>query len=141
MSRTRGSAVARTVRDDLLEGVSSSDGRLETMSDAIARLARIGYGDSFQARGGALYALSNAQSHAPEDLCVREIVRFEGESDPGDSAVLFALRSRDGGTRGTLVAGYGTSSDPETAAVVARLDAQHAPETRARERRSASPRP
>jgi hypothetical protein len=100
--------------------------RLETLSEAIERLARWGFRDSFQARGGSLFALTAAHLHAPEELCVREVVRFEGESDPGDGAVLFALCSRDGSTRGTLVAGYGTTVDAETASAMERLDATHA---------------
>jgi hypothetical protein len=70
---------------------------------------------------------------------VREIVRFEGESDPGDSAVLFALCSRDGVTHGTFVAGYGATTDAETAAVMARLDASHSENSRAFERKALTP--
>jgi hypothetical protein len=97
---------------------------LETLTDAIARCVRAGFGDSFQARHGELFALTGGRLLAPEELRVREIVRFEGESDPGDSALLFALSSRDGATRGTFVAGYGASVDAETTAVIERLDAR-----------------
>lgn len=98
--------------------------QLETLTDALARCVRAGFGDSFQARHGELFALTGGRRLAPEALRVREIVRFEGESDPGDAAVLFALSSADGAIRGTLVAGYGASADPETAAAIARLDAR-----------------
>ena len=106
------------------------------MTAAIERLARAGFDESFKAREGKLFALNEEQLFDPEDLLVREIVRFEGESDPGDSTVLFALRSYDGKVRGTFVAGYGTSADPESAAVVSRLEADHIAETRGRERLS-----
>jgi hypothetical protein len=36
--------------------------------------------------------------------------RFEGESNPSDSSIVYALESSDG-EKGTLVDGYGTSSD------------------------------
>jgi hypothetical protein len=113
-------------------------GGLETLCEAIARLARAGFSDSFQAREGSLFALTAARLHAPEELRVREVVRFEGESDPGDAAVLFALGSRDGRALGTLVAGYGTTADPETALALARLDATHADAAPACTRRRAS---
>lgn len=120
-----------------LPGAREAEGsRLETLSDAVARLTRAGYADSFQALNGTLVSLSDGRSHAPEGLCVAEIVRFEGESDSGDSAVLFALSSHDGCTRGTLVAGYGASSDAETASAMRRLDASHADGERARARRA-----
>jgi hypothetical protein len=106
---------------------------LETLSAAIERLGRAGFDESFLARSGKLYASNGGQLYDPEDLLVREVVRFEGESDPGDSSVLFALRSCDGSIRGTFVAGYGTAADPESAAVVCRLEADHSGETRGRE--------
>ena len=129
-----GSATA-TVSADTSRAAASpaSPPGLETMTAAIERLARAGFDESFQARAGKLFALKGAQIYDPEDLLVREIVRFEGESDPGDSTVLFAIRSFDGSICGTFVAGYGAAADPESAAVVSRLGADHSAETRGRE--------
>ena len=124
-SRPQASARSSCTR---VRAISAS---LETISGAIARLARAGFCDSFRARSGSLLALGKRQAGAPEDLLVRdlllrEIVRFEGESDPGDAAVLFALRSRDGSARGILVAGDGANTDAGTTAVMSRLGANRA---------------
>jgi nucleotide-binding universal stress UspA family protein len=113
--------------------LSSPGPRLETPTAAIERLARAGFKESFRACGGKLVSLEGQRVFEPEDLVVREIVRFEGESDPGDLTVLFALRTRDDTVAGTLFAGYGTNVDAETAAVVEKLEAGHAGETRGRE--------
>lgn len=128
-----GSATATESTDRSSASSPASPPGLETMTAAVERLARAGFDESFQARNGKLFALKGGQLYEPEDLLVREIVRFEGESDPGDSTVLFALRSGDGRIRGTFVAGYGTAADPESAAVVSRLKADHAENTRGRE--------
>jgi len=108
--------------------------QLETLQEAIERFASAGFRDSFQAVRGGLRALEAKQVVASEHLVVEEIVRFEGESDPGDSAVLFALRSRDGKIAGTFVAAYGPTTDPEAARVMQALEAAHAGRTRAQER-------
>lgn len=108
--------------------------QLETLHEAIARLAGAGFRDSFQAVRGGLRALDAKQVIASEQLVVEEIVRFEGESDPGDAAVLFALRSHDGKIAGTFVASYGPATDAEAARVMQALEAAHAERTRARER-------
>ena len=50
-----------------------------------------------------LRSVAVLEATAADDI-VDEIVRFEGESDPDDEAVLFALRSRDDKARGTFVA-------------------------------------
>lgn len=96
---------------------------LETLSQAVQRLEAAGYRDSFQPSGGGLKSLHAGRVHAPEALLVDEIVRFEGESDPQDESMLFALRSPDGKVRGTLIASYGTQTDPESAEVIRRLHA------------------
>jgi len=107
---------------------------LETMTGAVERLQESGFDESFLARDGQLVALEGREAFDPEDLVVCEIVRFEGESDPGDAMVLFALRTPDGSVCGTFVAGYGTATDSESAAVVAKLEAKHTRVTRDLER-------
>jgi hypothetical protein len=94
---------------------------METLSDAIDRLRAAGYRDSFRPEAGRLRALAARRLYAPEELRVDELVRFEGPSDPGDEAILFALRSEDGAVRGTFASGYGPSVDPADAEVVRRL--------------------
>jgi hypothetical protein len=52
---------------------------------------------------------------------VIELLRFEGASDPGDEAVVAALRCRQCGHEGTLVAAYGAAADAAEAEVLAAL--------------------
>jgi hypothetical protein len=113
-------------------GDSSLDA-METVSEAIARLERRGYHDSFRATAEGLLALGDDRVLEPEALVVDEIVRFEGESNPGDEAVVFALRSRDDRVRGTFVTTYGANTEPANAEMMHRLDASHRP---ARQRRA-----
>jgi hypothetical protein len=49
------------------------------------------------------------------------VYRFEGESDPSDEAILYAISSEKHGLKGLLVNGYGVSSDPLTEAMVSKL--------------------
>jgi hypothetical protein len=99
---------------------------METLREAITRLERGGYRAIFRARQGGFVDLSSGRLHAPESLEVDEIVRFEGESDPGDEAALFALRTRDG-SRGTYVTTFGPYADPLGAELVKRLAPVHPP--------------
>jgi hypothetical protein len=96
---------------------------METLSEAIERLRRSGYHDSFRAEAAGIRALAAGRLYAPEELAIDEVVRFEGPTDPGDEAILFALRSSDGAVRGTFVSGYGTAVDPLDAELVRRLPA------------------
>jgi hypothetical protein len=97
-------------------------GTMETVSEALARLESAGFRDSFRAERGGLFALAAQRFFAPESLVVEEVRRFEGESDPDDMAVVFALRSDAGDVRGTFTAEYGAKlADPEAAEVMRRL--------------------
>ncbi len=95
---------------------------METLSHAIERLNERGFRKSFHARADGLVAQGSERVHAPEDLLVEEVVRFEGISDPEDEAVLFALASRDGAVRGTFVSAFGIHADPLAAEMMRRLD-------------------
>jgi len=96
-------------------------GKMETLREALARLERRGFEHAFRATADGRLALPEQPSIAPEDLVVVETVRFEGQSDPEDQAVLFALRSRDGRVQGTFVTSFGPHTDPDSAAAIHRL--------------------
>ena len=91
---------------------------METLSEAIARLEALGFRDSFQPVDGRLRALGAERLFSPEALVVEEVVRFEGESDPDEQAILFALRSPAGEVRGTFTTSFGPLGDPASAEIL-----------------------
>ena len=94
---------------------------METLSEAIARLEALGFRDSFEPVDGRLRALGADRLYAPESLIVEEVVRFEGESDPSEQAILFALRSPSGDVRGTFTTAFGPLADPASVEIVRQL--------------------
>ena len=94
---------------------------METLAQAVGRLKAAGYEDDFRAERGGLRGLRTGCLHEPESLVIEEIVRFEGASDPGDGAVLFAVRCEVHGARGTYVVAFGPYVDPLDAEMVRRL--------------------
>lgn len=83
---------------------------METLSEAVDRLTRAGYHESFRATREGLRATPSGRVYAPEVLVVDATMRFEGPTDPADESVAFALRGPDG-LRGTWVVGYGPAVD------------------------------
>ena len=55
-----------------------------------------------------------------QDFRIVEVHRYEGNSDPGDEAVVYALESEQG-VRGILVSGYGISAGRKAQALLSRL--------------------
>ncbi len=55
-----------------------------------------------------------------EDFEIIEVYRFEGNSDPADEAIVYAIESNKG-QKGVLVNGYGPTSDAMTAEMAKKL--------------------
>lgn len=84
---------------------------MRTLSDAIERMAGQGFTEHFQVAGNRLRALEGGKVFAANEVVIRGYDRFEGVSDPGDMAIIYAIESMTG-TRGTLVDAFGVYSDP-----------------------------
>ncbi len=55
-----------------------------------------------------------------EDFEIVQVYRYEGDTDPADEAVVYALESKHG-LKGILVAGYGATSDSASSKILAKL--------------------
>jgi hypothetical protein len=93
---------------------------MQTVSEVVDRLTRAGYRDQFRAEAGKMRAVQAGCTHAPEDLRIDAIERFEGTTDPGDESIVFAVVCPDG-VRGTWTATYGPQMEPDDAEVAALL--------------------
>ena len=93
----------------------------ESLSHAIQRLAERGFTHDLRAEDGWMRDLATGECYEPELLTIDELVRFEGESDPDEQAVLFALRSPSGDALGTFSVVFGPAMPPEDGEVVRRL--------------------
>jgi hypothetical protein len=93
----------------------------ETMLEALERLTTAGYCDDFRAEPNGLRARIAGNLHRPESLIIEEFVRFEGETDPSEEAIVFALRSEKDMTRGTYTVAYGPGMDLADVEMVNRL--------------------
>jgi hypothetical protein len=93
---------------------------METMSGATARLRAAGYVENWIAEDGKLQCFTCAATYDPAEVIVDEVARFEGPSDPGDEAILFALTGPCG-HRGQYSAAYGPCASVEGAEVTTAL--------------------
>lgn len=80
----------------------------DTVSQAVTGLKERGYSMDFNLKENCI--ICNEEKFNPDDFEIVEVYRFEGESDPGDSAVVYAIESNTG-LKGVLVNGYGIYSE------------------------------
>ena len=94
---------------------------MEAMLDAVDRLRAAGYLADFEPRRDAELQCSECgRTVAARAVVVDERVRFEGESNPGDEAILVALTSPCG-HRGLYRAAFGASAPSDDAVVLQAL--------------------
>lgn len=98
----------------------------ESMTDAMKRLAALGFRHSLRAQGGQLRDRATDEAYEPETLTIEETLRFEGDSDPDEQAILFAVRGPDGLPYGVYSAAFGPAMAAEDVEVVRRLGAMAA---------------
>ena len=79
----------------------------DTISEAINGLRSRGYSIDFNLTANAI--IHQEEKFNPEEFAIVEIYRFEGDTDPGDEAVVYAIASKSG-LKGVLVSGYGASA-------------------------------
>ena len=86
-----------------------------TVTDAVAFLRDRGYTDEIELKGMSLDSGRTNISNALNNVIVDHRFRFEGNSDPGDEAIVLGLRYPDTDIRATLVSAFGHGADPATA--------------------------
>jgi hypothetical protein len=80
----------------------------DSVSHALEELRKKGYTTDFNLEENCL--VCNTQKFTADDFDIKEVVRFEGNSDPADEAIVYGIESKTG-VKGVLVNGYGYSSD------------------------------
>ena len=93
-----------------------------TLSETINGLKEEGYTLDFNIRENCLVCQENNTSLSTDEFEIDKVYRFEGESNPDDESILYAISSLNFNVKGLLVNGYGISSDNVTAALVAKLN-------------------
>ncbi len=85
---------------------------LTTMLKVENRLNSEGFTEDFRVSEGRLCSLNSDKTYGVEDVRIVNFYRFEGETDPDDMSILYAIECNDG-TRGTISNSYGPKADTE----------------------------
>ncbi len=88
--------------------------KMNTLSQAIEILRNNGYDEDFEMTKEGFTAQKAGIILSPDKIKIRKVYRFEGESDPGDMSILYAMETNEGIT-GILIDAYGTyaGNEPE----------------------------
>lgn len=94
----------------------------DTLTEAIADLRKRDYVLDYNLTGAGAQCQQLPEILGPEELDIQEVHRFEGDSNPDDNTVLYAVQShKNAGNKGLLVAAYGADVDAQAADFIRRL--------------------
>jgi len=91
----------------------------DTVTEAIKGLKDRGFTIDFNLLENCI--VCNDTKFNVNDFEIVEFYRFEGDSDPSDEAVVYAIQSNNG-MKGVLVNGYGISADALSSEMAKKLN-------------------
>ena len=95
--------------------------KTDTLSGQISILRSAGYTEDFNLKEDSLECRDGDYKLLHDQFNVDEVFRFEGDSDPADEAILYAISSDHYPLKGILVNGYGIYTDKITDQMVKKL--------------------
>ncbi len=86
---------------------------MSTLSGVLEKLRKQRYDNEFKMEGDS-FTTTNGNKYMPDDLTIIKTYRFEGDSDPADSSVLYVIEAKDG-LIGYVMDIYGAESEHDAA--------------------------
>lgn len=111
----------------------------DTVFEALNDLATKGYTEDFTLlqEKNCLYCQGREHSLQADEFSIDEIHRFEGQTDPADEMIIYAISSQKHGIKGTLTNAFGVYADSKSSELIEKLkvknNAQTKPLKRAKE--------
>lgn len=91
-----------------------------SLIEALNGLKKQGYTEDFNLQETCIHCGADIRLH-PDEFVIDEFYRFEGDSNPDDSSIVYAISSLNGELKGTLVDAYGMYASSLSPAMVAKL--------------------
>src|SRR5215468_5716349 len=85
---------------------------MKTLAACLNKIVKDGYSENFKVTDEGLQSLETQKIYKPDEVHIVNFFRFEGASDPSDSAILYVIETTDG-AKGSLTDAYGMYADPE----------------------------
>lgn len=93
----------------------------DTVTDALAGLKNRGYTVDFNIAFDKLICTDNKICLNPGEFEIVETFRFEGDTNPSDEEVVYAIESKDGKIKGSFTSAYGTYAETVSAEMIQKL--------------------
>ncbi|MFN8251375.1 MAG: phosphoribosylpyrophosphate synthetase [Ferruginibacter sp.] len=93
----------------------------DTLTAALTGLKAKGYTLDFNIEMDTLVCSEGANRLKPEDFEITEVHRFEGDTNPDDEEVVYAIASHDQKIKGTFTGAFGPYADSLSAELLQKI--------------------
>lgn len=93
----------------------------DTVVAALNGLKSRGYDRNFNIDFDKLMCSETGACLNPNEFEIVEVYRFEGNSDPDDQDVVYAIESKDGTIKGVISSAFGLYADDASAEMISKL--------------------
>jgi hypothetical protein len=94
---------------------------MKTLSECINSLQEEGFKENFLVKDTGLYAPESKKIYSPEETTIVSFYRFEGNSDPADNSILYAIETNDK-VKGLLTDSYGPAANSLIAEFIKKVE-------------------
>ena len=99
------------------------ENEMKTVVEVINRLREKHYIHDFEVSHHKLICKDTGECFDAHEVTIDKTFRFEGDSNPDDMSVLFALTSKSG-TQGILIDAYGTYANADVSEFIKKIPCQ-----------------
>ncbi len=93
----------------------------DTVTEAVQDLKARGFVTDFNIGFDKLICSKNSVCLNISEFEIVEVHRFEGETNPSDEDVVYAVESKDGKSKGIITSAYGLYADPMSDEMIQKL--------------------
>ena len=95
---------------------------MNTLSQILEKLRQKGLDNEIKMTDhGKMQGVGFNKIYSPEDLSIIKTYRFEGDSDPADETIVYAISSVNKHLKGTLINAYGVYADTVSDELIEKL--------------------
>lgn len=97
----------------------------DTVVGTLNGLRKKGYTTNFNIAFDKLICSDNITCLNPDEFEIVEVHRFEGNSNPADEDVVYAIESKKGNIKGVLTSAFGLYADAASTEMLKKLSITH----------------
>ncbi len=102
--------------------VTNEKEEMKTLVAVSNKLQQDGFTENFVIDERGMHSMNSKKRYSPENVRIVSFFRFEGDSDPADNSIMYAIETSDG-VKGSIADAYGHYADTRVTKFMTEVEA------------------